>query len=385
MVHNESVNVWSHLMGVILFLLLLSYTAMMLGLYPHFHMETLDQIKHTLSTNYESSINRIEVAGEDLSSNLKYHYENGIEGLEAIGTLLSAGYQEGWHKVQELCQDICPNLDSWRLSLNVTSETLSNAKDILEGEIKNKLDYLHKMVDQVCQIVVNKIDSPQFDWLDLYRPYGNMQFQHISRCKLYIGPLFIFIISAMICLGSSAICHLFNAYSRHVSSLVSRMDYAGISILIAGSYYPVIFYIFYCKELYIWLYLGGITVCSFGVFVVALSPDFQKPEFRAFRGFIFLLLGLLGVIPVAHVCMTPESKEFATALMYFCLMGATYIIGVLIYVMRVPERFYPGKFDLWGNSHNIWHFFVLSAAIWHYIGALNAYHLRQVTLCPAGI
>jgi adiponectin receptor len=52
--------------------------------------------------------------------------------------------------------------------------------------------------------------------------------------------------------------------------------------------------------------------------------------------------------------------------------------------MRVPERYYPGKFDLWGNSHNIWHFFVVAAAIWHYVGALNAYHLRQVTACPAG-
>lgn len=188
----------------------------------------------------------------------------------------------------------------------------------------------------------------------------------------------------MICLGCSAIYHLFNPYSRKLSSFLSRMDYAGISILIAGSFYPVVYYIFFCQEVFIWFYLGGITFCSICVFVVALSPDFQKPEFRWFRGFIFLVLGMLGVIPTIHVSMIYEAQQFATALMYFCLMGATYTVGVFIYVMRVPERYYPGKFDLWGNSHNIWHFFVVAAAIWHYVGALNAYHLRQVTACPAG-
>lgn len=358
---------------------------MMLGLYPHFHMETINQIKETLSNNYENSILRIEEAGLDLGNSLKYHYENGIEGLEAIGTLLNAGYQDGWIKVQELCQDICPNLDSWRLSLNVTSEQLTHTTDQLSEEIQDKLNYLHKLIDQLCEVVVNKIDSPQFDWLDLYRPYGDMEFHHVSRCKLHIGPLFVFIISAVICLGSSATYHLFSAYSRPVHKFMTRMDYAGISILIAGSFYPVIYYIFYCRETYMWIYLGGITFCSFCVFGVSLAPDFQKPEHRSFRGFIFLILGLLGVIPVIHVSLTPESNDFATALMYFCLMGATYTVGVLIYVMRVPERFYPGKFDLWGNSHNIWHFFVVTAAIWHYIGSLNAYHLRQVISCPAGI
>ena len=31
----------------------------------------------------------------------------------------------------------------------------------------------------------------------------------------------------------------------------------------------------------------------------------------------------------------------------FLLMGACYLIGLAIYVYQCPERFYPGKFDIW--------------------------------------
>ena len=62
-------------------------------------------------------------------------------------------------------------------------------------------------------------------------------------------------------------------------------------------------------------------------------------------------------------------------------MALSYIIGVLIYILRIPERFCPGKLDIIGNSHNIWHLFVLSACIFHYLGALDNYYARQHILC----
>ena len=63
-------------------------------------------------------------------------------------------------------------------------------------------------------------------------------------------------------------------------------------------------------------------------------------------------------------------------------MASSYIVGVFIYISRVPERFYPGKFDFIGHSHNIWHLFVLAAAFFHYVGSLEVYHLRQQLTCP---
>jgi adiponectin receptor len=48
------------------------------------------------------------------------------------------------------------------------------------------------------------------------------------------------------------------------------------------------------------------------------------------------------------------------------VMGMTYIMGAIFYMTKFPERLYPGKFDLLGNSHQIFHIFVIMAALIYY-------------------
>lgn len=135
--------------------------------------------------------------------------------------------------------------------------------------------------------------------------------------------------------------------------------------------------------------MTGISVSAGLVFIMSLTESFQKPEYRSLRGFIFLTLGLLGAIPLLHLLvfmyLPPRPFEihyFHSSIIYYGFMGGSYIVGVLIYVARVPERFRPGKFDLVGNSHNIWHCFVLMAALWHYAGSVDAFRLRSLLECP---
>ena len=45
--------------------------------------------------------------------------------------------------------------------------------------------------------------------------------------------------------------------------------------------------------------------------------------------------------------------------------------------MRIPERLKPGKFDIWGSSHQIFHVLILLAAMSHLIGLLIALHYAQ--------
>lgn len=121
------------------------------------------------------------------------------------------------------------------------------------------------------------------------------------------------------------------------------------------------------------------------MFFVSLSESFQKPNFRAARGLLFLALGCMGLIPMVHAgwAYWPLVQYFMTPVYFVMGMGALYIIGVLIFIARFPEKYFPGRFDLLGSSHNIWHFFVLAAAISHYIGTLGFYHTRQWLTCQA--
>lgn len=56
---------------------------------------------------------------------------------------------------------------------------------------------------------------------------------------------------------------------------------------------------------------------------------------------------------------------------------------------RVPERWAPGAFDIWGSSHQIFHVLVVLAAGAHLIGLLKAFDYahsaRSVVTSESGL
>ena len=41
------------------------------------------------------------------------------------------------------------------------------------------------------------------------------------------------------------------------------------------------------------------------------------------------------------------------SLHYTLIMGLLYLTGALLYATRMPERFFPGKCDIWFQSHQV--------------------------------
>ena len=72
-------------------------------------------------------------------------------------------------------------------------------------------------------------------------------------------------------------------------------------------------------------------------------------------------------------------------LFYLVLQGVLYIFGAAIYACRIPERFAPGRFDLFGSSHQIFHGFVLAAALTHLFGLYKAYEYWHERALEFGI
>lgn len=67
----------------------------------------------------------------------------------------------------------------------------------------------------------------------------------------------------------------------------------------------------------------------------------------------FISLGLSGVIPAMHYVITDGLHEAinVAALGWLVLMAVLYIVGAVIYAVRIPERIWPGKFDYWVSVH----------------------------------
>jgi adiponectin receptor len=195
-------------------------------------------------------------------------------------------------------------------------------------------------------------------------------------------PFYAFLGGAMFCLLASSVCHLLSCHSERVSYIMLRLDYAGIAALISTSFYPPVYYSFMCYPFFCNLYMGSITLLGIATILVSLLPVFQTPEFRTIRASLFLGMGLSGAIPILHKLFLfwGEPEVFYTT-GYEILMGALYGLGALVYATRIPERWMPGKFDIAGHSHQLFHVLVVAGAYTHYHAGLVYLRWRDLRGC----
>lgn len=225
----------------------------------------------------------------------------------------------------------------------------------------------------------------------LHTETGNI-YTHMYGCVIFIG-IFIwflsrpadvvswpdklifstFFVGAILCMGLSFAFHTVQCHSENVGRLFSKLDYSGISLLIIGSFVPWLYYAFYCRALAMAIYIGMIVVLGIAAVIVSLWDKFAQPKFRPLRAGIFMAMGLSSVVPTIHLAITDGFKwmfEHAS-FHWLLLMGALYIFGATIYMVRFPERCFPGKCDLMCQSHQLFHLFVVFAAAVHYHGILE--------------
>jgi adiponectin receptor len=189
----------------------------------------------------------------------------------------------------------------------------------------------------------------------------------------------IWVISAQTLLFSSTFFHLTECMGPKMWLLGVRMDYTSISVLIVGSYFPMIHYLFGCNAGWQYFYIGLMLTLGVVVVSISMSNYFQRPEFQALRASLYVAMGLFGVLCAPHVYLMYSSEELQ-GLVPMCLrlilMGGTYISGAYIYASKVPEKWFPGRFDYWFGSHMIWHIFVVAATLWHYSAVYEAHQWR---------
>ncbi|XP_019624691.1 PREDICTED: uncharacterized protein LOC109470244 isoform X4 [Branchiostoma belcheri] len=197
-----------------------------------------------------------------------------------------------------------------------------------------------------------------------------------------------FFLGAVLCLGFSWIFHTVYCHSERAAKIFGRLDYSGISLMIMGSFVPWLYYTYYCKEVAQYTYLAIVMALGIICIVISLWEKFSEPRYRAFRACMFLGLGCSGVVPVIHYLISDGFNMAVTAgqVGWLGLMGLLYIVGAVMYATRVPERFFPGKFDLWFHSHQIFHVLVVAAAFVHYHGmnkmADYRFHAGPCTTIP---
>lgn len=335
-IHNETLNVWTHLIGFFLFLSLTIYTAKMVP-----NVVDLPRLQ-----NFPDVLRKADFQ--------KLH-------AELITCLPSLPHMPDLQRLREELKtslpsmDLLPSLSNWHIM-----ELLSNClPESLSHSNHSDTCVLRSMKEDVANIIAPLLIRPITRW-----------------------PFFAFLGGAMFCLLASSTCHLLSCHSERVAYIMLRLDYAGIAALISTSFYPPVYYSFMCYPFFCNLYMGFITLLGIGTILVSLLPVFQSPEYRSFRASLFFGMGFSGAFPILHkLILFWHQPEALHTTGYEVLMGAFYGIGALVYAMRVPERWMPGKFDIAGHSHQLFHVLVLAGAYTHYRAGLVYLRWRDVQGC----
>ncbi|KAF9621153.1 hypothetical protein IFM89_016647 [Coptis chinensis] len=324
-IHNETLNVWTHLIGFVLFLSLTIYTA-----------KKVPQIVDIPSLHHMADVlKRVDL--HKMPSEL-------MTCLSSVSNLPDLHRLRDELKASLPSMDLLPSLPSWH-----TLELLTNClPERFSHGNQTDLCVLKNVKEDLLNIIAPLVLRPITRW-----------------------PFFAFLGGAMFCLLASSTCHLLSCHSERLSYIMLRLDYAGIAALISTSFYPPVYYSFMCDPFFCNLYLGFITILGIATILVSLLPVFQTPEFRSVRASLFFGMGLSGAVPILHkLILFRHQPEALHTTGYEILMGLWYGLGALVYATRIPERWKPGKFDIAGHSHQLFHVLVVAGAYTHYRAGL---------------
>jgi hemolysin III len=138
--------------------------------------------------------------------------------------------------------------------------------------------------------------------------------------------------------------------------LLNRLDHAAIFLLIAGTYTPIAYNLF--LPTWRWLVLGFVWLLAA---VGIANKLFAGRIHGLLQTSIYPLMGWGGVVPAVlahqqHALIPPAG------LLLILLGGLIYTAGYLIYYRQRPDP-WPGVF----GHHEIWHLFVMTGSLCHFL------------------
>ncbi|MFZ5880771.1 MAG: PAQR family membrane homeostasis protein TrhA [Chloroflexota bacterium] len=171
----------------------------------------------------------------------------------------------------------------------------------------------------------------------------------VISLAIYGGSL-IFLFSA------SATYHMVQAKDKALE-IFRKVDHAAIYVLIAGTYTP------FCINAFTGFWKWGMLgiIWSLAVIGIAVKIFYIRAP-RWLNAGIYIVMGWLSLATAGQML----AHLPAWVLTWLIVGGVTYTLGAVVYMTRI-FNFKPGVFGF----HEVWHIFVLLAALFHYIAVLG--------------
>ena len=133
---------------------------------------------------------------------------------------------------------------------------------------------------------------------------GLRQFKDEVEANLPISlekwPLEIFLFSAVVCFVASSVMHLLWVRSPRVCNITHNIDLSGISLVIFGSAYGLIYYIFKCEPVSYYIYFGTQVFSMLGILFCINCKLFNQDKWQNLKVILFVLQGAVALLSVLH-------------------------------------------------------------------------------------
>ena len=210
-------------------------------------------------------------------------------------------------------------------------------------------------------------------------------FVPLTASSLYVsnpGWFFIHFIACFAPFFASPIYHLFMCHKNgpNVYQNLLTFDVCGVWAINALGGLGGIRCTFYCfpvmKFLSLLFYITVSLLSLYFILVAKSSQDRLKPliTFGIMRYFF---------VGVRISLIAFSFRSNGESLPYYLSMDLLALVGGALNVARIPEKWFPGKCDLIGNSHQIMHVISVVSVICLHIGSLLDFNWMITNVCEA--
>jgi adiponectin receptor len=222
---NETINVWSHLLGCLISIGLIIFTAIFIK----------RQILKELTQNeFENIIMKV--------NNTIYPWSNEIKQYQLIeNETIDSNVNNLLNNIINNTQELATNFGTKSTIINKIGNFIDNTKEIINKIINNFTKMKNSKIYDILTIKWESCVNKIYNYIN-HDDNLIIKGENIKR-----WPLFIMLSAAIVCFGCSSSFHWFSIYNKKLYSFLCRLDYAGITFLIPGSCYPPYFYFYYCE------------------------------------------------------------------------------------------------------------------------------------------
>ncbi|XP_062331631.1 progestin and adipoQ receptor family member 4-like [Osmerus eperlanus] len=195
------------------------------------------------------------------------------------------------------------------------------------------------------------------------------------------GQWWLCLVHYLACLSptvGSVLYHIFMNHEggAHVYDTLLSLDMFGVCLVNTLGALPIVHITLLCYPVSRLAAMLSYTLLSaYGIY----SATTARSNTRRLRAFAWQALFRLGLFLLRWGGPGAGSPS---SLRLFLTMDLLALLGGLVNISRVPERFHPGLFDYWCNSHQIMHVLVICSIVYLHWGMMEDLAWLRTFQCP---